>query len=90
MKLTVGFIYFGISMAAALYGVHSGQIFEIFAISAVGAFLLSFLGGSVATVSSYNEKHEILSAIFSAFVAMFFCAISFGVILILRYAKVVI
>lgn len=90
MKLTIGFIYFGIFMAAALYGMQTGQIFEIFAISAVSAFLLSFLGGSISAVSSYGEKHEILSAILSACTAMFFCAVSFGVILLLRYAKVVI
>lgn len=90
MKIVLSFAYFGLSFLLALYATKTGQVFEAYAVNAVGAFLASMLGFSLMRADSYGNKHEIISAILSSCAAVFFCSVSFGIILIFRYAKAVI
>lgn len=90
MKVVLRFAIFGLVFLLALYGVKHNQVFEVYGVTTVGAFLASMLGARIVVATSPGYEHKIISAILSSCAAVLFCSISFGIIWLLRYAKEVI
>lgn len=90
MRAIISFFIFSLIFLLALYGLKNDQVFEVFGICAVLAFLAAMCEVPVISVLSYGVEHKIISAIASAIAAIMFCCLSFGIIFALRFIKEVI